>query len=184
MPAGARLHLVRLRGLGCSAAASACAVVAASGAVLIGSAEIAAGSVRGSCARTGSGWCAVLTFCGCSFGGLPPQLVRLLIASACCGCCPDRLGLLSSSGRCAARCGVLAAGGGSCRPCRCRGLWGVLGGSLLVLSVLARFGWCRLSRYGGIGSAGLLPLPVMISPASELCAGCAASSALGAGRPL
>ena len=50
-----------------------------------------------------------------SAGYAPPPLVRLRQLW--------RLWSLRFCGRCAARGGVLAAGGGSCRPCRCRALW-------------------------------------------------------------
>ena len=76
-----------------------------------------------------------------------------------------------------ALCGVLAAGGMMCRPCRLRALWGLLGGSLLALcgswSVLISSAGCPPAsadlgrQYDGITSAGL-----------------AASSALGAGVAL
>lgn len=66
---------------------------------------------------TGSGCCWLRTVCG-------SRLVRWCLFGAV---------VASLLGRCAARGGVLAAGGIMCRPCRCRGSVGVLGGSLLVL---------------------------------------------------
>lgn len=78
--------------------------------------------------------------------------------------CGSRLvrGCRHFCGRCAARGGVLAAGGMMCRPCRLRALWGLLGGSWWVL--ISSAGLAASSALGaGVALRVVCPLPVLSS---------------------